>query len=134
MGLLTAVCTVLIAFKPLITITLLPIAIAPTTCPPVTSVKGVLAFIPAFVVVFEELPISIVGINCIVRVKAAAGKFPFNTWYCNTCIMVFESLAATLLAGIERNFLKASFDGATRVIFFADESVFTSAGWPASNA
>jgi hypothetical protein len=46
---------------------------APTTCPPVTAVKGIVAFIDFIVVfvivvfvivVFDELPISIVGINC----------------------------------------------------------------------
>jgi hypothetical protein len=111
---------------------------APTTCPPVTAVKGIVAFIDFIVVfvivVFDELPISIVGINCWVVVKALAGNTPFNTWYCKTPMSVFGSIAATLLAGAARNFEKASFDGATSVKLLVDERVFRSAGWPASNA
>ena len=58
----TAVCTVLIAFSPLINITLLPTVIAPTTCPPVTAVKDMLALVD-FVVEFD-VSINIVGMNC----------------------------------------------------------------------
>jgi len=48
--------------------------------------------------------------------------------------MVLESFAAALLAGTERNFVKASLEGARRVMFVAVERAWVSSGWEESNA
>lgn len=72
--------------------------------------------------------------NCWVFVKVFEGNWPTSTWYCNTDIRVDESLAAALLPGLARNFVKASFEGARSVKSVLDDRALTSKGCPANNA
>ena len=130
----TASCTILILFNPLITITLSPIFMPPTTWPPVTSLIIVILLIPLFVLLLLVVAPSIVGINCMEVVKPEAGTVLLRTWYCRTPINMLASLATFWFAGSAMNFANAWLEGARRVIPWAEASMEVSWGWVASNA